>query len=221
MSEESGFISRWAERKRRVQDESQKMAAEAKEAATSEPQAADEFEGKTDDEILMELELPAPESLKLGDSVAGFMDARVPERIRHRALRAFWKTNPVLANIDGLDEYCEDFTDAATVIENLETIYQVGKGYASQALDALEAMAEADDHDAGEALQLTETQDHRIDHLSDQHGQEASNLTQPEQIASADDETTGDAPSPSEQPEQLEEPPVASPILGRRMQFRS
>ena len=55
-----------------------------------------------------------------------------------------WKTNPVLANIDGLDEVCDDYTDAATVIENLQTIYEVGKGYAEQALDALESLADDD-----------------------------------------------------------------------------
>ena len=78
------------------------------------------------------------------------MDGRVPERIRARALRAFWKTNPVLANIDGLDEYCDDYTDAAMVIENLQTIYEVGKGYAEQALDALESLA--DDEEPADQL---------------------------------------------------------------------
>jgi hypothetical protein len=51
----------------------------------------------------------------------------------------------VLANIDGLDEYCEDYTDAAMVVENLQTIYQVGKGYAVQALDALESLADEEE----------------------------------------------------------------------------
>ena len=107
----------------------------------------DEFEGKSDEEVLSILELPEPDTLKLGDTVEKFMDNRVPERIRARALRAFWKTNPLLANIDGLDEYCDDYTDAAMVVENLQTIYEVGKGYASQALDALENLAEDDVRD--------------------------------------------------------------------------
>jgi hypothetical protein len=109
------------------------------------------------------LELPEPDTLKLGDTVEKFMDGRVPERIRARALRAFWKTNPLLANIDGLDEYCDDYTDAATVIENLQTIYEVGKGYASQALDALENLADDDAQD--EAIAAIEAID---DELSDQ-----------------------------------------------------
>ena len=116
----------------------------SRQIATRRHWAKNEFEGKSDDEILSILELPDPEKLKLGDTVEKFMDGRVPERIRARALRAFWKTNPVLANIDGLDEYCDDYTDAATVIENLQTIYEVGKGYAEQALDALESLADDD-----------------------------------------------------------------------------
>lgn len=145
MSDDSGFLSRWSERKRRVQEETEALEEKALSEASEIEAPEDEFAGKSDDEILTELSLPAPESLKLGDSVAGFMDARVPERIRSRALRAFWKTNPVLANIDGLDEYCEDYTDAAMIIANMETIYEVGKGYASQALDALESLAETEE----------------------------------------------------------------------------
>jgi hypothetical protein len=191
-----------------VRDESQHIAEKTEKtekADDARAQQADEFEGKTEDEILAELELPTPESLKLGDSVAGFMDARVPERIRHKALRAFWKTNPVLANVDGLDEYCEDFTDAVTVIENLQTIYQVGSGYASQALDALESLADED----SEASQVPDTQDHPFDPPGET-GQLA-----PE---SHDNQDGDGVVTPSEDPASLSESP---PLLGKRMQFRS
>ena len=142
MTEDKGFLSRWSDRKLKGQDDNPSVGeADGAEGA----QGEDEFEGKSDDEILSILELPDPETLKLGDTVEKFMDGRVPERIRARALRAFWKTNPVLANIDGLDEYCDDYTDAAMVIENLQTIYEVGKGYAEQALDALESLADEEE----------------------------------------------------------------------------
>jgi hypothetical protein len=39
-----------------------------------------------------------------------------------------WRVNPVLANLDGLVDYGEDYTDAALVFENMQTVYQVGKG---------------------------------------------------------------------------------------------
>ena len=141
MSEDKGFSSRWSDRKLRPGSEDADAALPTSDEAKS---VEDEFEGKSDEEILSILELPEPDTLKLGDTVEKFMDGRVPERIRARALRAFWKTNPLLANIDGLDEYCDDYTDAATVIENLQTIYEVGKGYAEQALDSLESLADDD-----------------------------------------------------------------------------
>jgi len=148
LSEDKGFLSRWSDRKLKADSEDSEVVLPD---SVPEKIPEDEFEGKSDDEILSILELHEPETLKLGDTVEKFMDGRVPERIRARALRAFWKTNPVLANIDGLDEYCEDYTDAATVVENLQTIYQVGKGYAIQALDALESLA--DDAVEAEAIE--------------------------------------------------------------------
>ena len=157
MREDKGFLSRWSDRKLRPEsDETDAVLPASDEAKPVE----DEFEGKSDEEILSILELPEPDTLKLGDTVEKFMDNRVPERIRARALRAFWKTNPLLANIDGLDEYCDDYTDAAMVVENLQTIYEVGKGYASQALDALENLAEDDVQD--EAIAAIEAIDDEV-----------------------------------------------------------
>ena len=162
MIEDKGFLSRWSDRKLKNETD---VPSAAEADSNQETLGEDEFEGKSDDEILSILELPDPEKLKLGDTVEKFMDGRVPERIRARALRAFWKTNPVLANIDGLDEYCDDYTDAATVIENLQTIYEVGKGYAEQALDALESLAD-DDTSTDDELesQIIAQVDTRLEH---------------------------------------------------------
>ncbi|KAE9628208.1 DUF3306 domain-containing protein [Parasedimentitalea maritima] len=83
---------------------------------------------KSDAEILADLELPDPNTLGEGDDFKVFLTETIPARIRTRALRRLWLTNPVLANIDGLVDYGEDFTDASCVIENIQTAYQVGKG---------------------------------------------------------------------------------------------
>lgn len=201
MSEEKGFLSRWSDRKLNSESEQSELALPD---SSAEKTPEDEFEGKSDDEILSILDLPEPETLKLGDTVEKFMDGRVPERIRARALRAFWKTNPVLANIDGLDEYCEDYTDAATVVENLQTIYQVGKGYAIQALDALESLA--DDEIEAEAiesvdksianreakkLEVTDSQDGDLESATSEFEsmgiKSPEDKTDPEQQANADE----------------------------------
>lgn len=61
-----------------------------------------------------------------------FMKDDVPEDARNKALRRLWTSNPVLANMDGLDDYCEDYTDAAVVpIGPLKTAYKIGRGFLS------------------------------------------------------------------------------------------
>ena len=213
MSDEKSFLSRWSDRKIRSEVDETKLPST--ELAEEKP-TQDEFEGKSDDEILTILELPDPGTLKLGDTVEAFMDGRVPERIRLKALRAFWKTNPVLANIDGLDEYCEDYTDAAMVVENLQTIYQVGKGYAVQALDALESLAD-DEEAAADAVAIADPVDQSIENNS------SNRLDAPS------DDVNGSAdPEPSEMSKtdskrgdeaRTEEEAVVLVPRARRMQF--
>jgi hypothetical protein len=116
----------WSRRKARVaaEEAAEARAKEASEAAEHDAASAQ----KSDEELLEELDLPDPDSLQPGDDVRGFMAQAVPDRLRRRALRKLWLTNPALANLDGLIDYGEDFTDGATVIENLQTTYQVGRG---------------------------------------------------------------------------------------------
>jgi len=133
--------------------ERRKAAVRAEEAAEQRARiAAGEageqvrLEKKSDEEILSELELPDPDSMVEGDDFSAFLKTTVPERLRVRALRRLWTTNPVLANLDGLLEYGEDFTDAATVLENLQTAYRVGEGMSRHvAALAEQASAEADE----------------------------------------------------------------------------
>ena len=210
MSEDKGFLSRWSDRKLSAeQDESALPSAGVEQVQAP----ADEFEGKSDDEILSILELPDPETLTLGDTVEKFMDGRVPERLRARALRAFWKTNPVLANIDGLDEYCDDYTDAAMIIENMETLYQVGKGYASQALDALESLAN-DESQTEKAMNLVSV-DQRI---SDRQQLEEPSADEPQMIA-GEAGLDEDSASTEAVPEQQELPMESPTPKPRRMTF--
>lgn len=116
----------WARRKEAVarEAETDAMASKALVAAQAETDLAE----RSDEELLAEANLAAPETLDSADAVREFMNSALPQRLKTRALRQLWKLNPVLANLDGLVDYGEDFTDSATVIENLQTAYQVGKG---------------------------------------------------------------------------------------------
>ncbi|WP_435258486.1 DUF3306 domain-containing protein [Thioclava sp. FR2] len=119
-------LSFWA--KRRAAVEAEEAAIAAREAERQVAQEAKLQEEKTDEQILEELGLQDPDLMQMGDDFSAFMQKAVPERLRRRALRKLWLSNPVLANLDGLVDFGEDFTDAATVVPDLKTTYQVGRG---------------------------------------------------------------------------------------------
>ncbi|MEJ8562032.1 DUF3306 domain-containing protein [Yoonia sp. GPGPB17] len=102
------------------------VAVEAEEVRAAEREA--DLAERSDEEILAELDLPMPEEVEDPDRIRAFLTQAVPQRIKTRALRQLWRINPMLANLDGLVDYGEDFTNSATVVENLQTAYQVGKG---------------------------------------------------------------------------------------------
>ncbi|KIT15713.1 DUF3306 domain-containing protein [Jannaschia aquimarina] len=123
----------WSRRREAVAAEAEVETRAAREAQVKAEIAR--LEDMDEAEALDALDLPVPESLKAGDEVTAFLREGVPELIRRRALRQLWKVNPALANLDGLVDYGEDFTDAATVVENLSTAYQVGKGMAAHVME--------------------------------------------------------------------------------------
>lgn len=99
---------------------------------------------RPEDEVLSELALPSPEEVCSGAEARKFMAATVPEYLRRRALRSLWKSNPVLACRDGLNDYDGDFTNAATDAPGVKTAYRVGKGLKAH-LDHLAERSETDE----------------------------------------------------------------------------
>ncbi|MDG1170508.1 MAG: DUF3306 domain-containing protein [Sulfitobacter sp.] len=175
MSRELDF---WARRKAKVQAEEQAAVAALEEQTLAQQHAA--LEEKTDAEVLAELELPDPDTLKMGDDFSVFMAKAVPERIRRQALRTLWRSNPVLANLDTLVDYAEDYTDSAMVVENMQTSYQVGKGMLKH-IEELARQAQerdnppkveeivADDMDEAEEVQVASADEPNEDLAVSQH----------------------------------------------------
>ncbi len=147
------FLSRWSRLKAEAKDkpvESDALQAEGEGAATRADMApqltSQQLEDMTDDELLQHFDLPEPDSLQQGDDFTAFMKAAVPARLRNRALRKLWLSNPALANVDMLVDYGDDFTDAAMVVPGMTTAYQVGKGIVRK----LEELAEQDGLEAAD-----------------------------------------------------------------------
>lgn len=103
--------------------------AVAAEASPAPPSPADHGQpGAGQAEPVAVKDLPDVESLDQSSDFSAFLKAGVPEELQRRALRKLWRLDPTLANLDGLVDYGEDFTDKALVIEGLKTVYRVGKG---------------------------------------------------------------------------------------------
>ena len=130
-----GDTTFWARRRAAVQAEAEADVRAQEEAMLA--ARAEALAERDDAEILAEMGLPDPESMQQGDDFAAFMSREVPERLRRKALRTLWRSNPVLACVDGLNDYDDDFTIGATGNGPIKTAYQVGKGM----MYHLEAMA--------------------------------------------------------------------------------
>ena len=173
MTTKEGFLDRWS-RLKETGEPPEVEASEAQVSDVAQPEDA-EVDERSDEEILEELGLPDPDNLTLGDDAAGFMSKAVPDRLRRRALRQLWRTNPVLANVDGLVEYGEDYTDSAMVVENLQTLYQVGKGMfvepeEPEEVEDVAEDAEGENEDASADLAKAEDTEEtpQIDDVSDE-----------------------------------------------------
>lgn len=125
MTEE--LTSAWSRRRAAVAAEADaETLAQAKAATAAQHQVLAE---KSEEEVLAELDLPNPDDMKGGDDFSVFMKSAVPSALRNRALRTLWRSNPILANVDMLVDYGEDFTGKGDVIGAIKTAYQVGKGF--------------------------------------------------------------------------------------------
>ena len=104
-------------------------------------------------DVLEKYGLPDPDAIELGTDITGFMRKEIPELLRRKALRSLWKSNPVLAVLDGLNDYDEDFTDAANATGAVKTLYKVGQGM----IDRTKKVDEPMGNKAGEpTTQLTD-----------------------------------------------------------------
>lgn len=125
--------SAWSRRKAAVAAE-----AVAEDRAVEDAVIAEQHEAlaeKTDVEILEELGLPDPDAMVQGDDFKAFLSKTVPAHLRKRALRKLWRSNPVLACVDGLNDYDDDYLTGSYGQGPISTTYQVGKGMLSHLLE--------------------------------------------------------------------------------------
>ena len=121
--------SAWSRRKAAVVAEAVAEERAAEDAVISKQHEA--LAEKTEVEVLEELGLPDPDAMVQGDDFKAFLRKAVPEHLRKRALRTLWRSNPVLACVDGLNDYDDDYLTGSFGQGPISTTYQVGKGMLS------------------------------------------------------------------------------------------
>lgn len=124
------FLSRWAQRK---------QAARRGEALPDAPaDAAPQAAHCPPAEVQAPAQPPLTEAdfadvdfdaLDFDADYSRFLANGVPEAIRNRALRKLWASNPVLACLDGLNDYEDNFNAVEFTEPVLTSIYRVGKGF--------------------------------------------------------------------------------------------
>jgi hypothetical protein len=159
--DEDGFLDRWSRRKRgetsagAPESETAEagrtgpLPADARAAAVAQPESQ-ESPDAGDPEVVAKL--PDIDSLTEDSDFTAFLQDGVPDVIRRKALRRLWRLNPIFANLDGLNDYDEDFSALGMVAENIKTIYKVCKGY----LDDDEDKDKVEDEDEDETEDETE-----------------------------------------------------------------
>jgi len=133
--EGDGFLRRWS----RLKSDARPADAEPVEqnaVAPSEPETTEADEAAL-------AELPDIDTLDKDSDYTVFLRDGVPEALRQRALRKLWLSDPVLANLDGLNDYDDDFA----------AIVQEGAAYMQRLVDAGERLTRpgAEDEPAEEA----------------------------------------------------------------------
>ncbi len=176
MTGKDDFLSRWSRRKRSDAPEEGPETAPPPEAEPAVPDT------RSDAEILDALGLEDPDTLGLGDDFKGYLQQAVPAHIRRRALRRLWRSNPVLAVRDGLNDY--DFDESLGTVPKggLKTAYRVGQGFANRAFST-------EPHAEPEIMQVTESTQEFAEEVTVSGAESAELAPEPETVQEAAPDT--------------------------------
>ena len=189
---DSGFLTRWSMRKTHiaqgieVPEEADDDAALTADDADHQAAESDEDAALSDAELLEKYELPDPAEIEEEAGLDKFFDGKTPERLRQMALRRLWRINPFFGFVDEMVEYGEDYTDAATVIEGMQTAYQAGKGYLNQLIEC-----DKDDESLGVSIPPTD-QDAQVDQELESDVEQQKSEAENQIDAGAEDPETSD-----------------------------
>jgi len=146
LGNDSSFLTRWSKRKSESNEVSSKSEQNEKNTLDVKDELIEEENKLSNDELAEKYEVTNPEKIDNPLDLKKILKENLPDRLKQVALRKLWKLVPAYGEISELVEYGEDFTDAATVIENLQTSYIVGKGYIDKVVEKSKDLITDDDN---------------------------------------------------------------------------
>ena len=155
VSEKDSFFQRWSKKKSGIVEEDEifeETSGNKKDEKSLVEKEEEEEKKLSIDELAKKYKVVNPESLDNSLDLREFMKNKIPDRLKQLALRKLWKVVPIYGEVSELVEYGEDFTDAATVVDGLQTAYVVGKGYAEKFIDKSEKVLENQEEDSKKDL---------------------------------------------------------------------
>ncbi len=123
----SGFLARWSKRARAARPPAHDDDGSPD---ASVPPTADSIQGMN---VPEPPDLPDVEELGAESDYRPFLQRTVAPALRRLALRRLWRSAPVLANLDGLNDYDEDFASLhKTGAEAIAAAVRAGRRYARE-----------------------------------------------------------------------------------------
>ena len=224
---DKGFFSRWSDRKRAiaagdvvVEDDPQLAPVEVSAPANAEEEAARLAELTANREAAEAIDIDA---LDYDSDYSAFFKDGVPTLLRQKAMRLLWRSNPILANVDGLCDYYENFGDPALILEKFESAYRIGKGYFVE-----DEEAETDEITSDEAPDMdaegvaSDSENTEVEELETEFSHQE--VDEPETAAKDDIELAqNDVDDQLNESLELEEVPLERPrvSLRKRLQFEA
>jgi hypothetical protein len=156
------FLRRWSRRKigDGTIDESPPEAGLPEDSDAIVPDGGNDPE-ELDSEIVADL--PDIETLDKDSDYTVFLRDGVPESLKKLALRKLWLSDPVLANLDGLNDYDEDFGSILkTGAEYMQRLADAGEkftrpGAVEGEVEEIEVTEEAEESDSDDSEPDTPT----------------------------------------------------------------
>lgn len=191
MAESEGRFSRWSRLKTETKEEAPPELEEpvhVGQVATLPPEQSDavspDEEAATETEeqaVVLPEDLPEIETLEKDSDYTPFLAEGVPEALKKLALRKLWGSDPVLANLDGLNDYDEDFT----IIEAIKTFVSEG---AEKLKEANEKISDANLDEEGP------------DEIEDETEEDVEDIEEDDDEGEEEEIVDDDAPSSEEDP---------------------